>query len=184
VVPKSKGTNLLHMRSYVERVHGPSAWQRVVLSLSEEDRAIVSVLSPSGWYELGAQHRLLRAIDRVIGTGDLALVPEIGRYEADEDLSTIHRLFVRLTSPAYVLEKAGEYWRRFYDTGKWEVVRGNGSATGRLDDFGLVDDAFCAYLRAYIYRMFQLAGARTGVLEHTECRAQGAEACVFVGRWT
>jgi hypothetical protein len=183
-VPKSKGTNLLHMRSYVERMHGPAAWQKVLASLSGEDHAIVSALSPSGWYELGTQHRLLRAVDQVVGKGDLALVPEIGRYEADQDLSTIHRLFVRFTSPAYVLEKAGEYWRRFYDTGKWEVVRGNGTATGRLEDFGLVDDAFCAYLGAYIHRMFHLAGARSGLLEHTECRARGGEACVFVGRWT
>ena len=183
-MPKSKGTNLLHMRSYVERVHGPATWQKVLASLSAADHAIVSALSPSGWYPLETQHRLLRSIDRVVSKGDLALVPEIGRYEADQDLSTIHRLFVRLTSPAYVLEKAGEYWRRFYDTGRWDVVRGNGSATGRLAEFGMVDDAFCSYLAAYIHRMFQLAGARSGALEHTECRARGAEACVFVGRWT
>jgi hypothetical protein len=184
VVPKSKGTNLLHMRTYVQRTHGAAAWQRVLSSLPEGDRAIVSAASPTGWYDLGAQHRLLRCIDRVVGKGDLALVPQIGRFEADEDLSTIHRLFVRLTSPGYVLEKAGEYWRRFYDTGKWDVVRGDNTATGRLVDFGMVDDAFCAYLAAYIYRMFHLAGARTGSLEHTECRALGGRACVFVGRWT
>ena len=183
-MPKAKGTNMLHMRSFVERTYGSSEWQRVVDALSDSDRAIVSQLTPMGWYELATQHRLLRAIDGTLGKGDLGLVPVVGRYEADQDLSKIHRLFVKFTSPAYVLEKSGEYWRRFYDTGRWIVKRGEGTATGSLFDFGIVDGAFCTYLMAYIYRMFQLAGAREGSLEHTECRARAGRACVFVGRWT
>jgi hypothetical protein len=184
VVAKAKGTNMLHMRSFVERTYGPSDWQRVLDSLVPSDRDVVTQLTPIGWYDLGTQHRLLRTIDATLGKGDLSLVPVVGRYEADQDLSTVHRLFVRFTSPAYVLEKSGEYWRRFYDTGRWTVQRGKDTATGSLFDFGIVDGAFCTYLAAYIYRMFQLAGARTGSLEHTECRARDGQACVFVGRWT
>jgi hypothetical protein len=184
VVPKAKGTNMLHMRSFVERTYGPSEWRRVLDALTPSDRAVVSQLTAIGWYDLGTQHRLLRTIDATLGKGDLALVPVVGRYEADQDLSTVHRLFVRFTSPAYVLEKSGEYWRRFYDTGRWSVKRGDGTATGSLFDFGIVDGAFCTYLMAYIYRMFQLAGAREGTLEHPECRARDGRACVFVGRWT
>jgi hypothetical protein len=183
-LPKAKGTNLLHMRSFVEKSFGPEGWERVLAALSPEDRAVASSVLASGWYDLGTQHRLLRCIDAVHGSGDLSLAPEVGRYEADQDLSTVHRLFIRFTSPAYVLEKSGEYWRRFYDTGRWRVKRGNCEATGALYDFGLVDEAFCSYLAAYTYRMFNLAGARSGTIAHTECRVRGAEACVFVGRWT
>src|SRR5437867_4483002 len=114
------------MRSFVEKSHGPAGWERVLAALLPEDRAVASSVLPSGWYELATQHRLLRCIDTVLGNGDLALAPEIGRHEAEQDLSTVHRLFIRFTSPAYVLEKSGEYWRRFYDTGKWKVTRGNG----------------------------------------------------------
>jgi hypothetical protein len=187
-VPKAKGTNMLHMRSFVERTYGPSEWKRVLDALTSSDRDVVMQLTPIGWYDLGTQHRLLRTIDATLGKGDLSLVPVVGRYEADQDLSTVHRLFVRFTSPAYVLQKSGEYWRRFYDTGHWRVQGGKGgTATGSLFDFGIVDSAFCTYLTAYIYRMFQLAGAREGSLEHTECRARpgtDGRACVFVGRWT
>jgi hypothetical protein len=184
-LPKAKGTNLLHMRSYVERTYGAEGWERVLAALAEPDRAVMRALTPTGWFDLGAQHRLLRCIDDTLGKSDGALVPEIGRYEADQDLSTVHRLFVRFTSPAYVLEKSGEYWRRFYDTGNWKIERGDGkSATGWLLDFPPTDDEFCRYLVAYMLRMFQLAGARTGNIEHPECRARGGHACVFVGRWT
>src|SRR5262249_50097444 len=154
---------------------GPAGWERVLAALSRDDRAVVSNVLPSGWYELATQHRLLRCIDSVLGSGDLALAPAVGRHEAEQDLSTVHRLFIRFTSPAYVFEKGGEYWRRFYDTGRWKMTRGNGAATGVLYDFGLVDEAFCAYLAAYTYKMFQLAGAREGSIAHTECRAKGAE---------
>ena len=181
---KAKGTNMLHMRSFVERMYGAAAWKKVLAALSDSDRAIVSSLTPTGWFDLDTQHRLLRCIDSTMGDGDLSLVPVIGVYEADQDLSTVHRLFERFTSPAYVLQKSGEYWRRFYDTGSWSVERGNRTATGRLLDFPITDDAFCKYLVAYITRMFLLAGARTGALEHPECRAHGGSACVFAGRWT
>ena len=181
---KAKGTNMLHMRSFVERTYGAAPWQSVLAALTDADRAVVSTLTPAGWFDLDTQHRLLRCIDRTIGNGDLSLVPVIGRYEADQDLSTVHRLFVRFTSPAYVLQKSGEYWRRFYDTGTWKVERGNGTATGHLLDFMVLDDAFCKYLTAYMLRMFQLAGARAGTIDHPECRASGGRSCVFVGRWT
>ncbi|HEX3595656.1 MAG TPA: hypothetical protein VHU80_11150, partial [Polyangiaceae bacterium] len=98
---KAKGTNMLHMRSFVERTYGISEWQRVLDSLAVADRAVVTKLTPTGWFDLGTQHRLLRCIDETLGNGDLALVPLIGTYEADQDLSTVHRLFVRFTSPAY-----------------------------------------------------------------------------------
>ncbi|HEY6559209.1 MAG TPA: hypothetical protein VI072_18120 [Polyangiaceae bacterium] len=180
---KSKGTNLLHMRGYVLSTYGPEAWENVVRSLSKEDAQAVLELTSVGWYDVDLQLRLLRAIDRVLGTGDLRLIPSMARYEAEKDLTGAHRLFARMANPGYLLEKSGDYWRRFYDTGRWEVARSGDSATGTLLDFAVADKAFCFYLGSYIQRMFQFAGAKHISVDHPKCRANGDRVCLFAGSW-
>lgn len=171
------------MRGFVLSVYGDEAWANVIRSLSKEDAQVVQELTAVGWYDVELQVRLLRAVDRAAGTGNLRLVPNLARYEAEKDLTGAHRLFARVANPGLLLEKCGEYWRRFYDTGRWEVTRSGDSATGTLHDFAVVDKAFCFYLGAYIHRMFQFAGAKHIAMEHTKCRANGDRVCAFAGSW-
>src|SRR5262245_17843274 len=120
---RCKGMNLIHMRDWVRRQYGQVAWDRVIAAMPADDRETLRTMVAVAWYDLALQHRLLRTIDRVAGKGDLSTLQPMARWTADDDLTRIHRLFLRLANPAYVLEKAGDYWRRFYDSGSWEVVR-------------------------------------------------------------
>lgn len=181
---KAKGTNLLHMRTFVRERFGSDAWSRVLAELEPDAREELGGLVAVGWYDLPLQVELLRAIDRVLGKGDTSLISDIGEFEANQDLTRIHKLFMKFATPAYVLEKARDYWARFYDTGTWEVTRHAGrSASGTLRGLGVVDRTFCVYLQAYIYRMFLLSGAADGQIRHTRCRARGDDACTFEGSW-
>ena len=158
---RAKGSNMHHMRTWVAENHGADAWPALLESMDTVDRLELLGLVPVGWYELALQHRLLRAIDDYFGRGDGALIDVIGAYEADQDLKTIHRLFLRLANPAYVLEKSGDYWSRFYDTGEWSVVRlSPNSARGRLSGVEPFTEDFCRYLTAYIGQMWVLVGAK------------------------
>lgn len=172
------------MRTFVHARTGAPGWQCVLEAMSDDDREHLRALVMVGWYDLELQLRLLRTIDAVLGDGDLGLVPEIGRFEADEDLTKVHRLFIRLANPGYLLEKSGEYWGRFYDTGTWKVTRkSRTAASGTLTDLGVVDEAFCAYLCAYIERMWELAGAKDRDVRHVRCRARGDAVCQYSGTW-
>ena len=181
----AKSSNMHHMRTWVVRLHGDEGWERVVAALGPEDAATVRSVVSVAWYPFSTQHALLRTIDRVLGTGEGELARVIGRYEADQDLTIVHRIFLRMANPAFVLEKAGDYWSRFYEAGTWIVTRGEGgtSARGELRDIEPVDQLFCLYLEAYIFRMFELVGAKNVRGTHSRCRCRGAEACVFEGRW-
>jgi hypothetical protein len=176
---------LLHMRSWVLERHGQDAWQRVRASLGPADGAVVASLLPMGWYDVRVQHRLLRTIDATLGNGDLRLVPSIGRHAAMHDLTRIPRLFLRLATPAFVLQKADDFWARFYDTGHWDVERhDDNSARAALRGFAVPDRAFCLYPFAYIERTFRLTGVQSGSLTHPACVCRGADSCVFAGSWT
>jgi hypothetical protein len=182
---KGKGTNLDNLRAYVLAHHGPKAYEAVLSAMSPEDQAALRAVVANVWYDFALEPRLLRAIDAVLGRGDLSLVDEIAVHVVDADVNGIQRLFMKVANPGYLLVRAGAYWSRFYDSGHWRIVRqSHDRATGILCGFDNTDEAFCRFLGGYIHRLFVLSGAENAVLEHPKCRARGAVECVFRGSWT
>jgi predicted hydrocarbon binding protein len=181
---KTKGVGFVNVRRFTFDRFGEQGWEAVRAELVPEDRRELDGVVPVGWYALALYARLIRALDRVHGAGDLALVVQLGRYEAERDLTTIHRMFLRLANPAFMLDKTAEYWRRFHDTGEWTVERlGPTHVRAYLDGWGVVDTALCRELVGYLLRTFELLGAKNVRLEHTTCRAHGSDRCTFLGRW-
>lgn len=157
---EARGSNLHHMRSYVQSQYSDRAWSQVLESMSEDDASTLRGLLPVGWYPLGLQYRLARAVDTTLGQGDGAEIPNIGRYEAQQDLTVVHRLFLRMANPGFVLEQSGRYWSRFYKSGRWEVTRHSSkTASARLLALEPFDALMADYLGAYIHEMWALMKA-------------------------
>ncbi len=168
------------MRTYVRSNHEDAGWSSVMAQLSSDDAGTLRGALTVGWYPLSLQYRLLRAIDDTLGTGDGSLVHEVGRFEAEQDLTVVHRLFLRMANPGFVLQQAGRYWDRFYTSGRWEVEReSSNSAAVRLVDLDPFDSLMGDYLFAYIIRMWELMGAE---LVDAKRSVRGSE--IFVsGSW-
>lgn len=182
--PLTKGVGFINARAFVLSRWGPGGWEAVQERLRPSDRDELAAVVPVGWYPLALYARLLHAIDEVHGAGDLALVVQLGRFEAEHDITTLYRLMFRLVSPATLVEKTGTYWKKFHDTGEWEMTRvGDHEIHAVLKGWGVVDHALCRELVGYLSRVMELVGAEAVVLEHSECRARGAERCFFRGRW-
>jgi hypothetical protein len=181
---KTKGVGFVNVRAFAVERFGAGGYTAVTERLTPADRAELDSVVPVGWYSLGLYARVIRALDEVHGYGDLSLVLQLGRYEAERDLTTIHRVFLRLANPAYVVEKFGDYWRRFHDSGRWELIRESDTqVSGYLDEWGYVDHALCRELVGYMGRLLELVGARNVVMEHPKCRGRGDARCFFRGRW-
>jgi hypothetical protein len=179
-----KGTGFVNVREFVRARGGEAAWERVLGRLGEADASVVRDALPVGWYGNGAFTRLLRAVDEVFGSGDGALVVDIGRHNCERDATTIQRLFFRIATPAYVFEKSTEYWRRFHDSGHWTIERTTpNSITATLRDWKNEDPIYCRQNGAYIVRLMELVGAKNVAIDHPECSALRASACVFRLRW-
>ena len=182
-VELSKATIALHAQNFVLNRFGEAGWQSVLERLPADDRRTFENILPIAWYPHAADARLFRAIDEGLGRGDKKLLVDLGRFEAEQDLRGIHRLFLRLANPAYVLEKASDYWSRFHNTGRWRVERKPNGASGTLYGWGAPDEVKCVYLGAYIARMFELVGVRQLELLHPRCRCRGDRGCTFEGSW-
>jgi hypothetical protein len=181
---QTKGLNFANVRAFVEEQHGAEAgWRAVLDKLSPEDRDQLTGVVAVGWYSLSLYSRVIRAVDAAHGFGDLSKASELGRFEAARDLTTIHRMFLRLVSPVILLQKAAEYWHRHHDVGSWRIVRpAPNEAIGHLDGWA-ADEALCLELTAYLERAFELAGARGLRFQHPACRGRGDGRCTFTARW-
>lgn len=185
---KTKGIGFTNVRGFTHARFGEEGWEALIAALSLSDREELQSIIPIGWYSLPLYVRLIRKLDTLHGASDLALLQQLGRYEAEQDLSTVQRTFLRLMNPAFIVEKTGEYWKRFHDTGSWRVERdategGRGGVNACLDGWGVVDAALCLELTAYVGRLLELSGAKNVSIEHSRCRARGDAQCVFHGRW-
>jgi hypothetical protein len=184
VAGKTKGIGFVSIREFVLERYGLDGWTDLLAELSAEDRAEIQAIVTMGWYSLPLYARALRALDKVRGAGDLQLVFQLGKYQAERDLTTVHRAFLRIANPSFIVEQSAEYWGRFHDSGKWTVERlGPSRVRAYLDGWAHVDAALCRELTGYTLKAFELVGARNPRLDHAQCRARGAARCVFLGSW-
>lgn len=180
----TKGVSFSHAKHFTQQRWGPAGWEAILEKMRPEDREELASVLPMGWYSLALYNRLIHALEDVHGKGDLAMIGELGRYEAEKDLTTIHRIMFRLLNPGTVIVKTTDYWRKFHDTGSWDMKRiGNSELEGVLTGWGVVDRALCRELVGYLSRALELVGAQNVLVEHPECRARGYARCFFRARW-
>lgn len=179
----TKGVGFKNVRSFALTRFGEQGYERVLASMNSDDRLALHAIIPMGWYDLELYARLIHALNALYGRGDLSLLDQLGRYEAEQDLTTIHRLFMKMANPGLILAKSMELWRRFHDTGEWHIERAGKSATGTLRGWGVVDAGMCTELNGYIQGIISVGSGKDVWVSHPTCRVKGAEACVFEGTW-
>ena len=181
---RTKGTVFVALKSFVTRMYGYDAWKQYLAQLEVSDRRQIEMPSAKEWYDLGVMLRSLQILDVVFGKDSGDVVYDFGRHEADRDLNTLQRVFLRMANPAFVIEKATEYWRNFCDFGEWRVERnGKKTATAILLGVPVTDPVYCRELSGYLQRLFELVGAKNVHSEHTRCRSRGDAQCEWVGKW-
>lgn len=177
-----KGIGFANVHCYVRTRHSDAKWAEVLAKLEEEDARIVASTVAVGWYDVMLFARLLRVIDEVCGRGDLQLMGDVGKFEADQDLNRVLRVFMRVLSPLQILRVEGRLWSHFQASGKWESHRVANGMDATLTDWA-VDQALCQELAGYLVRLMELTGAKDVRVLHATCRAKGSEKCVFQYRW-
>ena len=182
---KTKGVGLVNALAFVEAHLGAGSQARVLAKMDEADREVLASVITAGWYEAALYGRLLRVIHEVFAPQAPDVLALLGIYGADRDLNTIHRVLLRMANPAFIIEKFGDLWPRFFDAGRWEVSRNSKtSVTGTLRDFDVIEPALCVEMRSYMAHSLALTGAKDVQSAHPACRARNDKACVFALHWS
>ncbi len=177
-----KGIGFANVKRYVLTHHGSQHWDATLAQLDPDDRRVVDAAVAVGWYDVLIFARLIRAIDKVCGKGNLELLRTIGAFEVEQDLNRVLRFFLRVLSPANIFLAEGKIWSHFQSAGRWTSKQVPGGVDATLTGWA-VDTALCKELAGYLEKLLQCAGARSPHVGHTECQALGNSACVFKYRW-
>lgn len=180
---KTKGLSFTNALLFADQVFAPEGAQRLIESFTPEEQKLITGMIPAGWYDLEFYARFLRQLELVYGTGNFAVVEAYARFSAKRDISTVYKLLFKITNPGLIFDQAMKLWDRFHDSGVWRIERGDNRATGVLADWGVVDVVLCQELVAYIETILEHGNCKRARVEHSQCRAYGAEECVFVGTW-
>lgn len=181
VVAKVAGSSLLSFQVFLDKTYGKDIYARALDALPADEATLLrGIILPVNWYSAPAYIHALKAARTL--SGDDAFFERYGAFAADFQINAFRKFILRFTSPVFFMDHAGRMWRRTYDTGQWEIEGGDRFVRGTLRDFAVVDADYCRVLVAWIHRASQLTGTR-GFTRHPACRASGAQACVFEGRW-
>ena len=89
---------MIRSRYMYVRMRGEEAFARVSAQLGPEARAVMENRPlETQWYPYMVYIEMSEVIDRVLGTGDLALVQEMGSFSCEHNLTGIYRLFFRFS---------------------------------------------------------------------------------------
>lgn len=175
-----KASAVLARVAFLKERYGDAAYQRVLGELDAPFRErLGKLVLPQEWLPLGLMVSLIETSDRLLGSGDGAVCREMARYAAEANLTTIYKIFFRITSATFVLGKAKTLWNVHYDSGGLEVdeVAPNHLAL-RIVGVDTPSCTHCKSVFAWAERSVELSGGKQLAVSITDCRRQrAARAC-------
>jgi predicted hydrocarbon binding protein len=180
-----RGSVLRARKLFTEEHFGSGAWDKVLESLPEPDRVVLrGILLPAGWFPYAISERLDQAIVNVLGKGDLKVFEDIGRKSARENLSGIHKSFIRPGDPQAFLAQAKTIYKFYYSTGSRDYVpSGKNSGvltTTEAETFSVAD---CLTVIGWHKEALEICGAKNVSISETKCRARGDAVCEYSVSW-
>lgn len=182
---KSKGYTIKGALNFVESRFEKDGLERLVENLSDDlKKEVLKTIIPSEWYPFKFQVEVYEKIDKLFGLGNFEFCKEIGKYTAEYEISTIHKLFLKVGSPDTIFKFGSLLWGRYYNKGKLEVKSlSKFYAEAYVKEWHPISKAFCIDLIGWMEKTLQLAGANSVYLKHSECFLDGFEHCKFEGVW-
>jgi DNA-binding CsgD family transcriptional regulator len=154
-------------------------------SLGENDRALLSAVEAEAWYPSAAIARGIAALGREPASGAAAeptddrWLEEVGARLADLAVDGPMRLRLRLARPSQLLANLDAFWRPQHDSGEWTARLNGGHLLASLRDWAIVDASCCRVVSGWIEQLYRRMGRSNVVVEHSRCRARGADTCRF-----
>mgnify|MGYP006305373267 CR=1 FL=1 len=180
-----KGSTLVPRWHYLKEHGTAEQIEKVKQRLPEGMRRIADGgLLHNQWYPFEYFVALNRVLDEVLGRGDLALIPVLGRDAAQRVLPTVYRVFYRIGSPDFIITQAARVWRQYYNSGRLSLER---IGPKRVDllilEFETPAVEHCLSIQGWLEKTLELSGGRDIKVHHSECRTRGHADCRYQAEW-
>jgi len=186
VAPAARGSALMATLEFLAAEKGQAVVQRVLGSLSREDRIRIGELKATDEVPLSLPSRLWRAVNDAIGADDPGWVERAGAFSIELRGVQSYGGILRKTTPAEFLTQQVSLFNLYYHGGDMTVVeQQKNRATLRLvgmptDDR---DQLFCRRQTGGLERALSIAGGKGARVRHVRCAVEGDAFCEWDVRW-
>ena len=180
-----RGSVLRARKLFCEEHFGSGAWDKVLEVLPEPDRVeLRGILLPAGWFPFEISERLDQAIVSMLGKGDPKVFEEIGRKSARENLTGVHKSFLRPGNPQAFLDQTKTIYKFYYSTGSREYApTGPNSGVITTEGAETFSAADCLTIVGWHKEALEMCGAKDVSITETRCRGRGDAVCEYRVSW-
>jgi hypothetical protein len=127
-----KGSHVLQLKEWLDRHLGPELFPQLTKHAGEH----WSVILPVAWYEVEVVNEVMQDASRRSGISVEEISTEVCQLNAERDLTSIYRIFLRVAQPQRVLEHTPKFWRTYVSFGEAKtIVNETGHYIGQGDGY-------------------------------------------------
>ena len=188
---KIKGANWLSSKEYVVKEFGDAGFKKVLDSLSDEDRKVLGkdVVLPHEWIAFDAWIHFYEGVVRELSGGDQSILEKIGEFNAEREMKTLYKIFLKVASPEYVVKNCPLIFNLYFSSDpKGEI----GLKVNKIDKkkYALVFEGFQQQhwpfqlgVGAWLKKLFILSGAQGLEITLTKSVAEGSQDFEYTLSW-
>jgi hypothetical protein len=127
-----KGSHIIAAESWVDARLGRGTFR----NLTEHAGDAWKIVLPVAWYDLDTLHTALETVARRLERSVEDVSAEIARLNAESDLRSLYKIFMRVAQPQLVLSQTPRLWTTYVKFAKaWAVHNEKGHYIGQGDGF-------------------------------------------------
>lgn len=176
---------LLNAVDLLAETYGPIALDKILERAGTDVRIQVETGIAINWHAMSEFVTFLRAAEEVVGTGDGRVATLIGAAGARKNVGgTVVKAVFYMGKREFLLRRVAGLWRRYNSEGMMHVREfRDGHVTVEVEGVPEPEWLFCCTLTGWVDEMGRALGTKNPRTRHVECRAHGAERCVWRGRF-
>jgi len=181
-----KGSILKSRMAFIRQQGGDEAVERVLQRLDPADRETLSgIVTSVGWFPFELGKKLDEAVVEVLGNGDEKFFLRLGAASAVQNLTGVHRHFIKEKDPQAFLEKTPMIYDFYYDIGHREYEK-TGPKEGVITtyDAETFSEPDCLTVIGWYEQGLKMCGAVNVRITEEECRAKGGDVCRYRLKWS
>jgi hypothetical protein len=181
-----KAQGLLNATKWIEEQYGQAALRDILRACSPAVRERYISAIAINWHPVEEFVEFLEIADRQVGRGDGRIAEEVGAAGARSNMrGAVLRMVFFLSRPEFLMRRITQLWSQFNDEGSMELIA-FADYSSAIEVKGITHPYwyFCCTLSGWARELARGAGGGNPVAHHVECRARGAQRCIWHVKWT
>ncbi len=183
---KVKGTAVKSIQDFVRKNH-PDQYETWFNKLPEKSKEIHrKAIFATDWYEI--EYSIVKPTEV---TSELFFSKDFnkaaysgGFFSAETALSGIYKIFVRVSSPKFIISRAERIFSSYYSGAKFSVTEKPNGVRVNIKPENKIHPIIEYRIAGWIQKAFEITGCKNVVSKITESPSNGNESTTIEANWT